>query len=479
MNLFKYFEKNEIDTIDKSFYNLIDLWRSWYKGNVKRFHKYKVSTGGKRVSRERLTMGMAKKVSEDMGDFLLNEKVAITINTGKGTRTQVFVDEVLEQNRFAELGNEYQERKAATGTVAYVPYMTGIEAEEDTGEIVGYESIKINYVEARNIFPISWENRNIIDVIFAFPRVCRRKKYLLLQFHELKFADSIKQYVITNKVLEASSAEGKELTQEEIREISIFADLAIEMKTGSEKPQFVIDRTNIVNNIDEDDTNPMGIPIFANGLDVLKKMDLEYDSYYNEFDLGRKRIFVAPEMTETIDGIPIFDEDDTVFYRLPEDYLANSNEAIKESNMEIRADEHEKAINGDINLLSLKCGFGTDRYRFENGVVKTATEVISEDSDLFRFIQKQENPLERCLKDLVHIIIRLGIAGKEPDLIEDPEVVIDFDDSIIEDKEAERKQDQADMANGTLAAWEYRAKHRNETPEDAKKNLPVQNGVVE
>ena len=44
--------------------------------------------------------------------------------------------------------------------------------------------------------------------------------------------------------------------------------------------------------------------------------------------------------------------------------------------MELRIEEHSRAINDDLNWLSLKCGFGTDCYKFEDGGVKTATEVI-------------------------------------------------------------------------------------------------------
>ena len=40
----------------------------------------------------------------------------------------------------------------------------------------------------------------------------------------------------------------------------------------------MIDRLNIVNNADEDESNPMGIAIYANAIDVLKKLDIEYDS---------------------------------------------------------------------------------------------------------------------------------------------------------------------------------------------------------
>ena len=221
----------------------------------------------------------------------------------------------------------------------------------------------------------------------------------------------------------------------------------------------------------------MGVAIFANAIDTLKKLDTEYDSYCNEFDLGRTRIFVRPEMLTNEDGSPAFDPDDSVFYALPEDD-ANGEGLLKEIDMSLRADQHSKAINDDLNYLSLKCGFGTDRYQFGATGAKTATEIISENSDMYRMIKKHEILLEDALKQLIRIIIRLGMILNEP-LNPDVEIVIDFDDSIIEDKETERNRDRQDVSMGVMSHAEYRSKWYGETLEDATAKLPEQNQVME
>ena len=252
------------------------------------------------------------------------------------------------------------------------------------------------------------------------------------------------------------------------------------METGSDKPQFVIDRLNIVNNADEDLSNPMGVALFANAIDVVRKIDLEYDSYANEFSLGRKRIFVAPEMLTMENGNAVFDPNDTVFYELPEDYFKNSEskEALHEVNMELRIEEHSKAINDDLNWLSLKCGFGTERYKFEGGGVKTATEVVSENSDLYRSLTKHELVLERVLVQLIRTIVRTGIRLGMAELKEDADITIMFDDSIIEDKTTERQNDRQDVAMGAMGLAEYRAKWYGETVEEAQAKLPEQTGGI-
>ena len=476
MNIFTYFKKKGIDTLDASFYSKIAMWDSWYRADVKKFHWYRIYRGASNYTRcHRKSLGMAKKLCEDISDLLLNEKVKITI---KDETTDAFVKKVLADANFMVQGNEYQERKAACGTVAYVPYLTNMVVAED-GSVVSAD-VKLDYVVAKNIFPTAWENSRITECIFVFEKTYKRKKYAQLQHHKLERmigedgTDLGFQYVIENSVVLASDGAGKELTEAEWNKIPHFEGLAPRVETGSDKPQFVIDKLNIANNVDEDDTNPMGVSIFANSVDVLAKIDLEYDSYANEFTLGRKRIFVAPEMLTDANGSQVFDPDDSVFYQLPEDFFKDSKEAMHEVDMSLRVQEHEQAINNDLNLLSFKCGFGTQYYRFEKGGIATATQVISENSDMYRTIKKHEIILGDVLVDLIRVIIRLGKTAGVVNLVEDTDITIDFDDSIIVDKQTERQEDRQDVAIGVMGLPEYRSKWYGETEEQAATKIPEQ-----
>ena len=64
-------------TVPASFYGEIAVWKSWYDGSAKSFHRYQVYNGFQHVDCRRYTMGMAKKVAEDWANLLLNEKVKI------------------------------------------------------------------------------------------------------------------------------------------------------------------------------------------------------------------------------------------------------------------------------------------------------------------------------------------------------------------------------------------------------------------
>ena len=75
-------------------------------------------------------------------------------------------------------------------------------------------------------------------------------------------------------------------------------------------------------------------------------------------------------------------------------------------------------------------------------------------------------------------IIRLGKTANVPGLIENTGIVIDFDDSIIEDKQTERAEDRKDVSMGVMGLPEYRAKWYGETEEAAASKLPDQSAGV-
>lgn len=199
------------------------------------------------------------------------------------------------------------------------------------------------------------------------------------------------------------------------------------VSTGSTEPLFQIVAPNICNNIDLD--SPLGISVYANGIDEVKGCDLTYDSYMNEFVLGRKRIMVPISQARVQmekDGTvsPTFDPNDTVYYLLPEDRSGNNQ--LTEVDMTIRAQEHELGIQKSLDLLSLKVGMGAGRYRYDSGGVKTATEVISDKSDLYQNRQKHCIVIEDVIINMVRAVSFLDVK-------EAVEATVDFDDSIIED----------------------------------------------
>lgn len=76
------------------------------------------------------------------------------------------------------------------------------------------------------------------------------------------------------------------------------------------------------------------------------------------------------------------------------------------------------------------------------------------------------------------MILRLGKTAMGLSLNEDVEISIDFDDSIIEDKERDFNRDARLLQMGIMNDWEFRMKWMNEDEETAKAALPQMEQLV-
>lgn len=454
-------------TIPEEFYQRVDDWRSWYQGNVKGFHRYKRYNGNKKVNVQRATLGMGKKVCEDWANLLMNEKVKITL---EGKAEQEFIDRIFTQNNFAVKANEMQEMKSALGTVAYIPRVVNY-GMLSTGEPVpgNATDIALDYVTIDHIFPLTWQNGYITECAFDSIVTRSGKNYLYLQIHR---KDEYGFYVIENSIYRI---ENESLSDASLKDVPGFERIPPVVHTGSDKRQFVIDRLNIANNLDY--LLPVGIPVFANAVDVLRGIDCAYDCYINEFENGPLILAVKMAATKWEDGQPSIDDNDRRFYLLEED--ATGGNVITPISPQLRTAQLNVGLQDMLNLLSSKCGFGETYYRFNGGSVATATQVISENSTMFRTIKKHEIVLEQVLIELCRILLRLGNIAMNANLREDVEISIDFDDSIVEDKATNFARDMQLLAAGILNDYEFRAKWMNEDEETAKAALPKMQDMVE
>ncbi|MBR2973196.1 MAG: phage portal protein [Clostridia bacterium] len=417
MDSIRSYLKNEgYNVIDDSFYSHISKWLGWYQGKVSSFHDYTQYNGKTVVARSRATLSMAKKVCEDWANLIMNEKVKICVGNESA---QEFLDSVLDKNNFKVRANRLTEICFALGTGAFVEYRDG-------------DDVAIDYVRADMIYPLAWENGRVTGCAFASERIVNGTECVYMNIHTQENG----RYIVRNKLFKAEYSG--------LTEMNLPEGVLAEYEAG-DMPMFQIITPNIVNNIDLD--NPMGISVFADSIDILKGIDLVYDSYQNEFRLGKKRIIVPAGMAQISQGSgfnPLFDDNDTEFYAMTDKSLTD----LREINMELRAEPHEKALQKNLNLLAAKCGLGNDRYLSSRNEIKTATEVISEKSELYQNLKKHELVFEKAAIDMARAVLYLGGFVDE-------DISISFDDSIIEDTGAVAERAMEELKNGIIDKKQY------------------------
>ena len=458
MNLQQFFSSQGYDISEKiNWKSYIDIWNSWYKGKVRKFHNYYIYNGQRKVKMEKKSMQGAKKVSEDWADLLYNEKVKITLKDKKDTE---ILKEILRLNNATVIINRGIEKSFALGTGALVVSVQDMEQDETNNIIdVTNAKIKLEFVEAEKIIPLTWENGKIIECAFVTTKYKKGQTYIYIAMHILNDKGNyvIKNYVFKGKYNSFVEADEKEKEG--------FLD---EFDTQNNIPWFAIITPNICNNIDSE--SPFGISVYANSIDVLKSLDNAYDGLDNEIIIGRRRIFVSSEMLsyDSGEGRMVFDPNDISVYRMPQDF--NKDSMIEHDDASLRTSAYIKAVNYQLNILSSKVGFGNERYKFDGQAIQTATGVISENSDMFRTIKKHEQVLE---DSLVTIIKAIAYASSKfgNQTIDATKVTIDFDDSIIEDRGAEQVRAMQEVAQNLRSHKSYIENYRNLNKEQALEEM--------
>ena len=312
------------------------------------------------------------------------------------------------------------------------------------------------------IIPLTVSNGECTECAFASEFMEGETKYIRLQIFILGEGGF---YRCETRLFDATSGSLKEVTPEAAKQSTVAAI----WETGLNIPPWVFIRPNISNPKYPD--SPFGPAVFAGAIDIIQGIDTIYDAYINEYALGKTRIVTGVEATKIdIEGNPFFDENDVVFYAIPQG--PSSEHYINPIQPQIRAAEMQSGLNDNLSLFAMRCGLGERHYQFNGGSVTTATQVISENSHMFRTLKKHEIVLDASLKHLCKLVLLYGRLYLGTSFDPEQEVTIDFDDSIIEDKQTQNNDMRADVAAGILRPEIYLAKKYGVSEEEAKKMMP-------
>ncbi len=433
----------------------IEQWKSWYAGNVKSFHNYYIYNGQRKVNKKRFTLNMAKEISEDWADILWSEKCEISL---KDESSQKQFDELIDNLDLYTTITQAIEKSGALGTeVAVVSAYDIIKNEDGMTLDVSNAKTRVNLVDVDWIFPLSWDNTGITECAFGSVKYIGGQKYIVLSVHKLNDAGN---YVIYNHLFSETNGNLTEVLGQEGTENEFDTKLNIKW--------FAPFKPLLTNNLFSD--SPFGIPHYANAIDVMKTVDIDFDAFKNEVKDGRRRIFARADLFNYDDGTQklTFDPNDTDIYMLPQG--ANKDDLIQSDTDSLRTGDLIGALNTSLNVLGNKVGFGENHYHFDGTNLSTATAVISSNSKMARRMKKLQIGYESAIYDLVKAICYVSSTFGKYDLNTD-DMVIQFDDSIIEDVESESIRALREYNAGLISAVEYRMRIFGESKEIAEKAI--------
>lgn len=481
------FDVGGVPAFNQFYYFGIFPWKYIYRGYYKAWHRINAPTI-KEPDRKRdmERMDTAKAVCAELAGLIWSEQCDVHVSQGDGKEQPLndFVHDVLARNNFWCKMQEHIEQSLALGGGAIKAWYE--ERRDSNGNIIpGSGEIKLGFCMADQFVPTAWDNAKVTEGVFISRQAKDGYYYTRLEWHKW---DGL-TYWISNELYRAEKEAGQ--GEEEPQDIlgfqypldAIYPFLnANTPLQGLSSSLFAYYRTPVANNID--DNSPLGVSIYANALSTLKALDICYDSFISEFRLGKKRIIVPAQCVNVVSDpdtgrmLRYFDASSEVYEALSTD----NPDALKiqDNSVELRVEEHVAAINAFLSILCLQVGFSAGTFTFDRAQgLKTATEVISENSKTYKTIKSHQQQIKTAVDQIVSAIIQVAslydvqwqgysirsLAGKGWD----SKVI--FDDSILQDRQTNINEGILLVSNGLMSKKHFLVDTLGMTEDEASREL--------
>lgn len=482
------FELGGVPAFNQFYYFGIFIWKYLYKGFYRPWHYIAAPTIENRYRyREMFRMNIAKAICAELAGLVWSEQCEIHVSQDSEEQLlEEFVHDVLVKNGFWTKMQEHIEQVLALGGGAIKAWYD--EKHDSSGNVIPESGgIRLGFCMADQFVPTAWDNANVNDGVFISREAKDGYYYTRLEWHKW---DGL-TYYITNEAYrtENGTQTGPNYTEPQdilgfrypLSQIYPFLNEETALQ-GLATSLFAYYRTAIANNID--DNSPLGVSIYANALSTLRALDICYDSFVREFELGKKRIIVPAQCLRTVidpsTGNPVryFDANDEAFVGLATD----DTDALKiqDNSVELRVEEHEKAINAHLSTLCLQVGFSAGTFTFDRAQgLKTATEVISENSKTYKTIKAQQLQVKLAIAKIVDAIIQVaqlydmkwkGYSIRQL-AAQGWETKVVFDDSILQDRQTNINEGILLVTNGTMSKKRFLTEKLGYTEEEAIREL--------
>ena len=442
----------------QEFYNVgIFPWKWVYKGFYSAWHLIAAPTiQDPRAKRRMYYLNLSKAVCAELAGMVWTDQTDVSLTTTGFEPTEaqpedplaVWVKGVLQQNNFGVKMLEAIEQAGALGGEAMKVWRE-VKHDSNGNEVPDSERIKIGWCMADQFIPTAWDNAEVSEAVFISRKAKGGYYYTRLEFHEW---DGL-TYYITNELYRSEirkdgSTEPQDILGVRVPLMELYPLLDEETTIqGLEASLFSYFRTPVANNID--DNSPLGVSIYGNAMETLHALDICFDSFVREFRLGKKRIIVPARMIKTVVD-PATGETRRFFDATDETYEALSTDdpdslKIQDNSVELRVEEHVGAMNAFLNLFCLQVGLSAGTFSFDaKGGLKTATEVVSENSKTYKTVRNFQNMIRPAIIRLVDNIIAVGALyamqtedGQSVAQLKEKgyEVNVAMDDGITQDRQ--------------------------------------------
>lgn len=426
------------------------------------------NTDGDRKHRKLNHLPIARTAAKKITSLVYNEQAEISADDDT---LNDFLNDMLGNDRFNKNFERYLESALALGGLAMRPYVDG-------------DKVRVAFIQAPVFLPLQSNTQDVSSAAILTKAIKSEGKnnvyYTLVEFHEWVTKDGSEYgstkdkslYRVTNELYKSrtDSTLGERVNLSELypdlEPVTVLKDLS--------RPLFTYLKTPGMNN--KDINSPLGLSIFDNAKTTIDFINRTYDEFMWEVKMGQRRVLVPEQMTQ----LKVQDEQGNITFKRRFDVEQNVYMQIAAGNMDsgnitdlttpIRSSDYISAIAEGLKLFEMQIGVSNGMFTFDGQGVKTATEIVSENSDTYQMRNSIVALVEQSIKELCVSMCELGKAvglykGTIPEL---DDISVNLDDGVFTDRHAEldywMKMVAAGLAPKTMAI----AKTLNVTEEQAE-----------
>lgn len=389
---------------------------------MQQFDKIKyIDSNGDECERDMSSINVAKIVSRKLSKLVFNEgcKISVANENNNEFLASVFLD-----NKFRKNFGEELEAGYAIGGLVLRPYVD-----------VGTNKVKIAYCRADSFFPLHSNTNDVSEAAIATTtQIAEGRKtvyYTLLEFHLWEEG----RYYIENELYRSikESEVGKRVP---LNTVEVYENLEERSHmNGFSRPIFVYIKLAGKNNANLE--SPLGAGVIDNCYAQLIDINDKYDQFMWEIKKSATKIIASEQFFSTKyddKGKPTrhFDSKSDIFQK-----LKSEDPFIDTFAPALRTTEFVESINFILRIIEVLTGLSPGAFSFDGQSVKTATEVISEDSESYSTRSDNVLIVGEAIKELVITIFELADAYNIYTRKGEDETSVDFDDGVFKSKEAQ------------------------------------------
>lgn len=416
---------------DTSMDTHIDAWWTWYDCSNEFYRPLKRDAGGQTIEIEHLTLRPARMVADEHAALMCSEGSELSCDDDD---MRSWLDVTAPD--FIAASAPAISRAMALGTAGLFP--------EFSRGSDGVWTVRMRWYDARYLIQLEADEGESTACAVASDVIAGGRR-----MHQLKIVETDPEtglYRVRTRLFDPERGD----------EEAFSDDVLPLLELGTELRPYALVRPAIGNTYD--DATPLGVSVYDDGIDTIKLVDETFNQFFWHVKLSTPRVFLDDEMVKRDPATGHLDLTTTLDQMLFSRVSGGVGERIPVTvyNPELRVDESEQSIDDALSLMSLKCKLGPNYFSFTRSQgLRTATEVVSDNSVLLRAVRANENEAGAAIAQAMRGTYASWCFVSGHPLSDVPELEVAWDDSVIEDTATARQQMKDDISRGLCPRWMY------------------------